>query len=102
MSLYPVTCPHCRGLDVSYCGLCDGDGVVYEHPEHPLIPSQPVLEVRKLDGPRLGQDAGREPAHPVVVDAKGFGYLAMLPDSAFYRFSGLLNAFFYRHYLLTL
>jgi hypothetical protein len=34
--LYLVTCPHCRGLQVPYCGLCEGEGVVHEHPEHPL------------------------------------------------------------------
>lgn len=64
--------------------------------------SQPFLKVGELDRPRLGQDARREPAHPVVMDAKGLGYLTVLPYSAFYRLSGSLNAFFYRHYLLTL
>jgi hypothetical protein len=64
--------------------------------------SQPVFQIRELDSARLCQDAGREPAHPVVMDAKGLGYLTVLPYSAFYRLSGSLNAFFYRHYLLTL
>ena len=64
--------------------------------------SQPILKVRKLDGTRLCQEPGGESAHPVVMDAKSLSYLTVLPYSAFYRPSGSLNAFFYRHCLLTL
>lgn len=61
--------------------------------------SQPALKVRKLDGPRLCQDTGRESANPVVVDAKGLGYLPMLPNPRFNRFPGLFDAFFDIHVL---
>lgn len=61
--------------------------------------SQPFLEVRELDGSRLNQEPGRESAHPVVMDAKGFGYIPMLPDPGFNRFPGLFDAFFDIHVL---
>lgn len=64
-----------------------------------LVFSQPVLKVRKLDGPRLNQEPCRESAHPVVMHAKSFGYVPMLPDPGFNRFPGLFDAFFDIHAL---
>lgn len=61
--------------------------------------SQPVLKVRKLDGPRLYQEPGCESAHPVVMHAKGLGYVPMLPDPGFNRFTSFFYAFFDIHVL---
>jgi hypothetical protein len=56
--------------------------------------SQPVLEVRELDGARLNQEPGRESADPVVMDAKRFGYIPMLAHSGLNTFSGFFDSFF--------
>ena len=57
--------------------------------------SEPVLKVCELDRPRLLQRTRREPAHPVVMDAKRGSDGSVLPYCGLNRFSGLLNAFFY-------
>lgn len=67
-----------------------------------LMLSQPVFQLRELGSARFNQGPGRKPAHPVVGNSHGLGYLSMLAHEALYRFSGLLNAFFYRHSVLTL
>lgn len=64
-----------------------------------LVFSQPVLKVRELNGARFSQDARREPAHPVVMHAKGFSYVPMLPDPGFNRFPSLFDTFFDIHAL---
>lgn len=61
--------------------------------------SQPVLKLRELDGAGLLQCAGSKPTHPVVGDAHCFGYVAMLPDSLFDRFSRLFDPFLNIHVL---
>lgn len=61
--------------------------------------SDPILKLRELDGPRLLQGAGSETPDPVVGDAKRFGYLAMLANCLFDRFSGLFDAFLNNHVL---
>lgn len=61
--------------------------------------SQPILKVRKLDGSRLNQEPGSETAHPVVVDAKGFGYVPMLSNPGFNILPSLFDAFLNNHVL---
>lgn len=60
---------------------------------------QPFLEVRKLDGPRLNQEPGRESAHPVVMHAKGLRYVPVLPDPRFNILPSFFYAFFDIHVL---
>lgn len=61
--------------------------------------SQPLFQVCELDGPRLLQGARGEPAHPVVVYAKGLGYLTVPTGRLIDRFSGFRDAFFDIHVL---
>ena len=63
---------------------------------------QPILKPRELDSPWFCQGAGREPSHPVVVDAERRSNSSVLPHSRLNRFPGFLNSFFYRHLVLTL
>lgn len=61
--------------------------------------SQPILKVRKLDGPRLNQEPCRESTHPVVMDAKCLGYVPMLADPGFNILPGFFDAFLNNHVL---
>jgi hypothetical protein len=58
---------------------------------------EPFLKVRELDRSGLLQCARGKSTYPVVVDVKGGGNGAMLPDPRFNLFPRLLNALFYRH-----
>jgi len=61
--------------------------------------SQPFLKVGEFDRPRLLQRTRSEPAHPVVMHAKGCSYLSMPPDGLIDRFPGLCDAFLDIHVL---
>jgi hypothetical protein len=61
--------------------------------------SQPFLKVGEFNGPWFLQRTRGEPSHPVVMDAKGCGYLAVSADRIINRFSGLCDAFLNIHVL---
>lgn len=66
-----------------------------------LILGQPFLKVGELYRPGLHELPAGKAADPVVMDPQGQGYGAVLPYPFGDLFSGLLDAFFYRHGLDT-
>lgn len=63
--------------------------------------SQPVLQVREFDGPRLNQVAVRKPTDPVIGHIERRSNFPMLPNFGLYGRPRLLDSLFDAHFYVA-